>query len=570
MNHVTATTTTYDHVREFYERDDISRQAPGMRDVVTVREGGVKKKIQKRHLTMSVLEAYRYFKNEHPESAIGKSKFAELRPSHVLRSSDTPRNVCLCRYHENIKLALDCLQHIIPRQAFQSTQDFVEAVACNPESPLCMLGQCAECRNGKLLEMRTLCNIPEDDKQIKATWYAWETKEGLPNKVQKTGTLSDVLNFLKTVATKFVHHCFVKKQQSGFFQAIKLQAKADQETVVLQVDFAENYIAAYQDQIQSAHWHQKQVTVFPSVLWSDGDPESYAIVSDSLEHDKRSVATFLSKIVEDIKMKHPAMKEIHIFSDGAASQFKNKFMWCFMSTTFKELFPTLRVQWHFFATSHGKGAVDGVGATVKRAVNTDFLCRQAVLVTDAASFVASARQSCPNINIKLITSSEITEFIQHHNLNERWANTSAVPGTQSVHHIEPVSWGEVCHKIYSEAEQSGVHTLLHSEITSAESPGHKSSEHQSTAAKNIKTGDCVLVQFKANKSFRQFVGLVNNQDQEALEIRFLRRNDSAGLVYILPVMEDKAWVTPDQVIETFTPKVDNRGRYHFGEAVFAE
>lgn len=32
-------------------------------------------------------------------------------------------------------------------------------------------------------------------------------------------------------------------------------------------------------------------------------------------------------------------------------------------------------------------------------------------------------------------------------------------------------------------------------------------------------------------------------------------------------MEDKAWVTPDQVTETFIPKVDNRGRYHFAEAV---
>ncbi len=41
-------------------------------------------------------------------------------------------------------------------------------------------------------------------------------------------------------------------------------------------------------------------------------------------------------------------------------------------------------------------------------------------------------------------------------------------------------------------------------------------------------------------------------------------------MYILPVMEDKAWVTPDQVIKTFNPKVDNRGRYHFAEAVFAE
>lgn len=157
--------------------------------------------------------------------------------------------------------------------------------------------------------------------------------------------------------------------------------------------------------------------MFLSVLWSDGDPESYAIVSDSLEHDKRSVAAFLTKIVEDIQEKHLAMRVRHIFSDGAASQFKNKLIWCFLSTTFKELFPTLRVQWHFFATSHGKGAVDGVGATVKRAVNTDVLSRQAILVTDAASLVDSARKSCPNTKIKLIASTEITDFIEHHRLD---------------------------------------------------------------------------------------------------------------------------------------------------------
>lgn len=46
------------------------------------------------------------------------------------------------------------------------------------------------------MEMHTLCNIPEEDKQIKVTWYAWETTEGLPNKVQKSGTLGNVLNFV--------------------------------------------------------------------------------------------------------------------------------------------------------------------------------------------------------------------------------------------------------------------------------------------------------------------------------------------------------------------------------------
>ncbi len=40
-----------------------------------------------------------------------------------------------------------------------------------------------------------------------------------------------------------MYHCFVQKQQSGCFQAKTMLAKTDQETVVLQVDFAENYTA---------------------------------------------------------------------------------------------------------------------------------------------------------------------------------------------------------------------------------------------------------------------------------------------------------------------------------------
>ncbi len=84
-------------------RDDISRQAPGMRS---------------QHLRPTATSKMNIRSLE-----LGKSKFAELRPSHVLRSSDTPRNVSF----GNIKLALDCVQHVIPRQPFQSTQDFVEA-----------------------------------------------------------------------------------------------------------------------------------------------------------------------------------------------------------------------------------------------------------------------------------------------------------------------------------------------------------------------------------------------------------------------------------------------------------
>jgi hypothetical protein len=61
------------------------------------------------------------------------------------------------------------------------------------------------------------------------------------------------------------------------------------------------------------------------------------------------------------------MKEIDIFSDGAAQHFKQKYTF-FTATTL--LSQGVQVNWHFFATSHGKGAVNGVGGSIKRAVHT--------------------------------------------------------------------------------------------------------------------------------------------------------------------------------------------------------
>ena len=58
------------------------------------------------------------------------------------------------------------------------------------------------------------------------------------------------------------------------------------------------------------------------------------------------------------------LKEVHIFSDGTASQFKNKFIFKLLCVLKEKL--QLDLMWHFFATSHGKGAVDGIGGSIKR------------------------------------------------------------------------------------------------------------------------------------------------------------------------------------------------------------
>ena len=57
-------------------------------------------------------------------------------------------------------------------------------------------------------------------------------------------------------------------------------------------------------------------------------------------------------------------KKILYFSDGAASQYKNKKS--FLNLCHHEEDFGVKAEWHFLATSHEKGACDGLGGTVKR------------------------------------------------------------------------------------------------------------------------------------------------------------------------------------------------------------
>ena len=82
---------------------------------------------------------------------------------------------------------------------------------------------------------------------------------------------------LKILIPNFLLHVFLQKQTQMAFSDARHNVSA--ESVVLQVDFAENYICQYQDEIQSAHRNNPQVAVFTAVLWYvNGNSDNHAIV----------------------------------------------------------------------------------------------------------------------------------------------------------------------------------------------------------------------------------------------------------------------------------------------------
>ena len=133
-------------VQHFYLQHDITWQAPGRKDRVIIRERKEGKKvktiIQARYMLMSLAEAHSIYCKE-STNTIGLSKFCDLRPKQVKLFDTLPHNVCICPYHENVRLLLKALQG---ETGFpETTTEFVNALVCDASNKDCMTLQCPEC-----------------------------------------------------------------------------------------------------------------------------------------------------------------------------------------------------------------------------------------------------------------------------------------------------------------------------------------------------------------------------------------------------------------------------------------
>lgn len=97
------------------------------------------------------------------------------------------------------------------------------------------------------------------------------------------------------------------------------------------------------------------------------------------------------------------IREVRVWSDGPSSQFKNKYIAASLKVL--EDYHNVKVQWNYFATSHGKGPVDGIGGSVKRQVRQAVLSRKAN-VFNASDFCRMATQES-NVKIMHLTNEDL-------------------------------------------------------------------------------------------------------------------------------------------------------------------
>lgn len=100
------------------------------------------------------------------------------------------------------------------------------------------------------------------------------------------------------------------------------------ENEAIMMDFSENLAFDTQDAVQPAYYFKVQCTIHPICIYYKDNGElkqqSVIIIAESLKHNVEAVHLFLQKLVEYLK-KDYRLKKLFIFTDGAPSQYKNRF-----------------------------------------------------------------------------------------------------------------------------------------------------------------------------------------------------------------------------------------------------
>lgn len=144
--------------------------------------------------------------------------------------------------------------------------------------------------------------------------------------------------------------------------------------------------------------------------------------------------TFLTKIFDYLKDVKDSITTVKIFSDNCAAQFKNRYTLALLSNL-KEYADLDKLQWEFFAASHGKGAVDGLGGTVKRVAWTGVKARK-VILNSAEDFYKYVKTEVKGIHIAFVSKADIEN--DKNLLDSLWEHVVAIKGVQIQHHFEAV------------------------------------------------------------------------------------------------------------------------------------
>ena len=335
----------------------------------------------------------------------------------------------------------------------------MDKIVCDVKNSECMLRRCNNCSGSQ--NLRNHINSYLTPVPLIVKFQQWESTDRNMLIEKELSVECFVDNLIEKIEALTTHH-FISKQQSKYCRELKLNLPED--VILLQGDFSQNYSMITQNSTQGSFFNpppQATLHTFLAYVKSGGKivKHSMCVFSDSTLHNTVAVFSFLKVVIPYLRAMHTSLKKVIHFTDGAASQYKN----CknFTNLLFRKENFGVEGEWHFFATSHGKGPCDGIGGTIKRLARRASLQNEITIQTPLALFLW-CNSNIENIKCFFVSSDDIsqTEIA----LGSRFISSKTLPGTQKIHCFVPVDLFSVTTKIFSSSEQYTNYVIRRQEL----------------------------------------------------------------------------------------------------------
>ena len=311
-----------------------------------------------------------------------------------------------------MRFALDSLVKV-DRLLFANVytgNDMSKNFVCKNSLNNCFYNKCNKCKDLTFFH-QFLTTV--DTLSFETSWYQWQKPDkkryAVIEKVKKFGSGKELITRIMNMREKITTHASIKRNQSKCFKLSTTKSMNPSSNVAtIQFDYAETFKCFCQNEPQAAHYGQNKISLFTAAI-CQRNLQTFTIASDSLDHTKTCLLAKLDKLLESISSN---TLEIHIFSDNVTSQFKNKVVMSAMVQLEIIFFKKKIVFRHFFAAMHGKGVVDGIGATVKRLASNKVKSGK-IEIQSANDFMNSIQ----DINVKVLYLSEEEMSARYYALN---------------------------------------------------------------------------------------------------------------------------------------------------------
>ena len=135
---------------------------------------------------------------------------------------------------------------------------------------------------------------------------------------------------------------------------------------------------------------------------------SFCTVSSDLNHGPAAIWAHLHPVFDWVQKELPHIKTVHFFSDGPATQYKQKNNFYLIATRFFEQYRFESLTWNFFESGHGKGAADGIGGSIKRLA--DHFVASGHDIIDASEFFEALKDRS-KIKLFLVSKDDIAQIL---------------------------------------------------------------------------------------------------------------------------------------------------------------